>query len=222
MKKTTVFFLAGVLILSGCAAPETKTGKGAAIGAGAGAVTGAIAGQAIGRNTKSTVLGAAIGAAAGAAIGAGVGHMMDQQEQEMKQVLAESQAASDAASVRREGELLAVTLRGDVTFDTNSARIKPGLYSALDRIADVMVRYPETRIIVEGHTDSKGKDDYNLELSRKRAQAVRDYLVRQGVGPERMEVLAFGKTQPIASNDTEEGRERNRRVEIKIQPTSAQ
>jgi outer membrane lipoprotein SlyB len=116
MKKLILIALMGMFVLSGCAAPETKTGKGAAYGAAGGAVAGAVLGQAIGRDTKGTIIGAAAGAAVGAAAGAGVGKMMDKQEAEMRDAL----AASDAAAVRREGELLAITLKGE--FRCRAAR----------------------------------------------------------------------------------------------------
>jgi len=209
--------MAGMLFLAGCA-PQTKTQAGAAYGTAGGAAAGALLGQAIGRNTKSTLVGAAIGAAVGGLSGAGVGHMMDQQEQQMREAL----AASNAAAVQREGDLLSVILKGDVTFDTNSAMIRPGLYSEMDRIASVLVQYPETVIRIEGYTDSTGSESYNLDLSRRRAEAVRNLLIQRGVASSRMEVLAMGEANPIATNSTEAGRMQNRRVEIKIAPTTNQ
>ena len=116
MKKLVLVSIMVVFALTGCATPQTKTSKGATYGAVGGAIAGAVLGQAIGRNTESTLIGAAAGAAVGAAGGAGVGHMMDQQETEMRAALAES----EAAAVRREGELLAITLKGDVSFDLGS------------------------------------------------------------------------------------------------------
>jgi hypothetical protein len=141
MKKMILIGMIGMLALSGCAAPQTNTGKGTAYGAAGGAVAGAVLGQAIGRNTKGTLIGAAAGAAVGAAAGAGVGKMMDRQEAEMRDAL----AASDAAAVRREGELLAITLKGDVSFDLDSDVVRPGLYNELDRIAQIMIKYPPDR-----------------------------------------------------------------------------
>ncbi len=197
--------------LNACA-PQNKTQKGAAYGTAAGAATGAILGQAIGRNTKSTVIGAAVGAVAGAAIGGGIGYSMDKQEEEYKRALAQS----EAAEVRREGNLLAITLKGDVTFATNSARVQPGLYSELDRIARIMVQYPRTRIRVEGYTDSIGSEAYNQKLSERRANAVKNILIQKGVAPGRITAIGYGETMPVADNSTPEGRSRNRRVEIKI------
>jgi len=203
-----------VFVLVACAAPQTKTQKGATYGAVGGAAAGAIIGQAIGGNTESTLWGAAIGAAIGGLGGAGIGKMMDNQEREMREVL----AASEAAAVRREGNLLAVTFKGDVTFDTNSAVVKPGLYSEIDRVAGVLTRYPETLIRVEGHTDSVGTEAYNMDLSFRRANSVKDLLVQRGVYMNRIQPVGFGETMPVATNATEAGRQLNRRVEIKIAP----
>jgi outer membrane protein OmpA-like peptidoglycan-associated protein len=209
-----VSLLVLVFVLVACAAPQTKTQKGATYGAAGGAAAGAIIGQVIGGNTESTLWGAAIGAAVGGLGGAGVGKMMDNQERDMREAL----AASEAAAIRREGNLLAVTFKGDVTFDTNSTVVKPGLYSEIDRVAGVLTRYPETLIRVEGHTDSVGSEDYNMDLSFRRANSVRDLLVQRGVNSSRIQPVAFGETMPVATNATEAGRQLNRRVEIKIAP----
>jgi outer membrane protein OmpA-like peptidoglycan-associated protein len=214
-------FLCCILILAGCAetGTMTKSEQGGIFGAAGGAVVGAILGQAIGHNTQSTLIGAAIGAAAGGAGGYGVGRMMDNQEKEMREALAKS----EAAAVTREGNLLSVTFKGDVTFDTNSTEVRQELYTEINRVAQVLNQYPDTLIRVEGHTDSKGSDPYNMDLSRRRAQTVKTLLVMRGVADSRIEVVGFGKTMPVASNDTEAGRQMNRRVEIKIAPkTQAQ
>ena len=216
MKKLILIAMIGVFVLSGCAAPETKTGKGAAYGAAGGAVAGAVLGQAIGRDTKGTIIGAAAGAAVGAAAGAGVGKMMDKQEAEMRDAL----AASDAAAVRREGELLAITLKGDVSFDLNSDAVRPGLYNELDRIAQIMIKYPETSILVEGHTDSSGPENYNQQLSERRANSVKDLLVQRGVQEYRVNIIGYGEGRPLVTNATPEGRQMNRRVEIRINPNA--
>jgi outer membrane protein OmpA-like peptidoglycan-associated protein len=215
MKK---FEIAGLLVfvfvLVACASPQTKTQKGAAYGAAGGAAAGAIIGQAIGGDTEGTLWGAAIGAAVGGLGGAGIGKMMDNQEKEIREVL----AASEAAAIRREGNLLAVTFKGDVSFDTNSTVVKPGLYAEIDRVAGVLTRYPETLIRVEGHTDSVGTEEYNRDLSFRRANSVRDLLVQRGVNISRIQPVGFGETMPVATNATEAGRQLNRRVEIKIAP----
>ena len=206
--------LLSIFVLFACATPQTKTQKGAVYGAAGSAAAGAIIGQVIGRNTQSTLWGAAIGAAVGGLGGAGVGRMMDNQERDMREAL----AASEAAAIRREGNLLALTFKGDVTFDTNSTVVKPGLYNEIDRVASVLTRYPETLIRVEGHTDSVGTEKYNMDLSFRRANSVRDLLAQRGVDIRRIETVGFGESMPVATNDTEAGRQLNRRVEIKVAP----
>ncbi|KFO68929.1 membrane protein [Smithella sp. SCADC] len=209
-------FLCCILIMVGCAqtGTMTKSEQGGLLGAGGGAVVGAILGQAIGHNTQSTLIGAAIGTAVGGGGGYGVGAMMDKQEKDMRDVLAKS----EAAAVTRDGNLLSVTFKGDVTFDTNSAELRPGLYNEINRVAGVLNQYPDTLIRVEGHTDSRGSDEYNMDLSKRRANNVKTLLVMRGVAENRIEVAGYGKTMPVATNDTEAGRQKNRRVEIRIAP----
>ncbi|GBE06625.1 MAG TPA: OmpA family protein [Nitrospirae bacterium] len=209
--------LMGLLALTtACATPQTKTQKGAAYGAGGGAVAGAIAGALIAKDTEGALIGAAIGAAVGGLAGAGVGKMMDNQERDLRQALADS----EAAAVRREGNLLTVSLKGNVTFDFDSAVVKPGLYSEIYKIADALNRYPRTLSSVEGHTDSIGSESYNVDLSTRRATAVKDLLLQRGVAPHRVEAVGYGESMPVATNETEAGRLQNRRVEIKIAPSN--
>lgn len=205
-----------LLLLTSCM-PQTKTGQGGLYGAAGGAAAGAAIGQAVGRDTEGTLWGAAIGAALGGAAGAGVGRMMDNQERDMRQAL----AASEAASVRREGNLLSIMFKSDMTFDVDSATVRPGLYPEIDRVAGVIRQYPQTLIRVEGHTDSTGPEEYNMGLSRRRAQAVADLLVQRGVDMSRIQLLGYGESSPVASNATESGRRMNRRVEIKVAPSPA-
>ncbi|MFO7761614.1 MAG: OmpA family protein [Desulfobia sp.] len=197
-----------------CAMPENKTGQGGIYGATGGAAAGGIIGQVAGRDTESTLIGSAIGAAVGGMAGAGVGKMMDNQESDMREALADS----EAAAVSREGDLLAVSLKGDVTFDHDSATVRPGLYNEIDRISNILLQYPQTVIRVEGHTDSTGSDSYNMDLSQRRAQSVKNLIVQRNVSANRIETAAFGESMPVAGNDTEAGRRMNRRVEIKIAP----
>jgi len=218
MNKSIIWISLVLLVLSGCAAPQTKTQKGAVYGAAGGAAAGALVGQVIGHNTKGTLIGTAIGAAVGGLGGAGVGRMMDNQERDMRDVL----ASSEAAAVSREGNLLAVTFKGDVTFDTNSTVVRPGLQSEITRVATVMNQYPNTLVRVEGHTDSTDSDDYNMDLSNRRAAAVRNLLTSRGVADHRIDVVGYGESMPVATNDTEAGRQKNRRVEIKIAPQTQQ
>ena len=216
MKKTLIAGGLCLLLVVGCAAPQTKTQKGAVYGAAGGAVAGAIAGQVIGGDTKGTLIGAAIGAAVGGLGGAAVGKMMDNQEKDMRDAMADS----EAAQISREGNMLAVTFKGDVTFDTDSAVVRPGLLSEIDRVAGVLRSYPETYIRVEGHTDSVGSEEYNIGLSERRANAVKNLLVQRGIAENRIEAVGYGEALSVATNDTEAGRQKNRRVEIKIAPKS--
>lgn len=220
MKNVSVSVFLCFVLLAGCAAPETqtKTQKGAIYGAAGGAAAGAIVGQVISHDTKGTLIGAAIGAAVGGLGGAGVGKMMDNQERDMRGAL----ATSEAASVSREGNLLAVTFKGDVTFDTNSTVVRPGLHSEINRVAGVLNQYPNTLVRVEGHTDSKGSSEYNMDLSNRRATAVKNLLVQRGIADSRIDVVGYGETMSVATNDTEAGRQKNRRVEIKIAPQTQQ
>ena len=220
MKTNNLLLLLGlaaslVILCISCAPPQTNTGKGATYGAAGGAVAGAVIGQVAGGDTESTLAGAAIGAAVGGLAGAGVGKMMDEQERDMREAL----AASEAAAIKREGDLLAVSLKGDVTFDYDSATVRPGLYSEIDRIANVLIKYPQTVIRVEGHTDSTGSESYNMVLSQRRADSVMDLIVERGVPSTRIETMPYGESLPIADNSTGSGRAMNRRVEIKIAPT---
>ena len=213
MRRVMCAAAAGMFLI-GCAQMQTKTGQGAAIGTGVGAAAGAGLGQAIGKDTKSTLIGAAIGAAAGGLAGAAIGNYMDRQEQAMRAALAQS----EAASVRREMNVLAVTFRGDALFDVNSAELKPAAVAEVARVAGVLNQYPETRLLVAGHTDSTGSEEYNQKLSERRADSFKNALVGQNVAPARITTIGFGESRPVADNATEGGRQLNRRVEITIQP----
>ncbi|WP_321370244.1 OmpA family protein [uncultured Desulfuromusa sp.] len=205
--------------LSGCATNTTheSTKKGAGIGALVGAVSGAIIGY---QNDHSggALRGALIGGAAGGALGAGAGAYMDKQQTEFEQELANERAQHQVEIERQQNEILKLTLNSEVSFDFNSARIKSAFYSPLNKISDIMSRYPQTQILVVGHTDNVGSDQYNFDLSLRRANAVADYLIMHGVSSSRMGTEGHGEMEPIASNDTLTGRAQNRRVEIFVVP----
>jgi outer membrane protein OmpA-like peptidoglycan-associated protein len=215
IRKATVLLFAA-LFTAACAStntdpndPNGKAKRGAGIGAAAGAIVGAIIGNQSGDNRT----GAVIGAAAGAAIGAAVGHKMDKQQEELQQI--------PGVEVTRPSENeIAVRLTNDILFDFNSSALRPESRDTLRELANNFRQYPDEEISVEGHTDNVGGDDYNQRLSEQRAGSVRDYLVDQGVPDNRISALGFGKTQPKASNDTPEGRQLNRRVEIHIRSVS--
>ncbi len=200
-------------MLSSCAAPQTQTQKGAIYGSTGGAAVGALLGQLAGHSTKSTLEGAAIGAAIGGLSGTGIGHYMDKQEEALRQAM----AASQAADVERQGNILSVTVKSDFLFDVDSSVVKPGAYNEIDRLARVLNQYPATRIRVEGYTDSTGTEEYNLKLSQRRAEAVKQLLISKGVSPDRITAIGYGESKPRASNATPYGRQLNRRVEIYIE-----
>lgn len=195
-------------MLSACVSaddPNRRTKQGAAAGAAAGAVAGAV----IGNQSGNPRTGAVVGAAVGAGVGAVVGRRMDKQAEELRRIegIEVERTAEDEIDVR---------LRNDVLFDFDSAALRAESRDTLDELADVMSRYPEQTVVVEGHADSVGDDAYNQRLSERRAQSVADYLIRQGVPGSDVEWRGFGETEPRASNSTAEGRQLNRRVEISI------
>ena len=202
-----------LIAVTACATMD-RTQRGGVYGSAGGAAAGAIVGQAIGHDTKATLLGTAIGAAMGGLAGAGAGHYMDKQEQDLQQAV----AASEAVTVRRQGDVLAITFRGDFLFDVDSSVVQPGAYSEIDRLARVFTQYPDTRIRIEGHTDSTGSEEYNLHLSQRRAEAVKQLLVSKVVYPDRITATGFGESRSKAGNDTPYGQQLNRRVEIFLKP----
>ncbi len=186
----------------------SKVAKGAGIGAAAGAVVGLL--------TKGDKLqNALIGAGAGALAGGGVGYYMDVQEAKLRQ-----QMEGTGVSVARIGDNITLNMPGSITFALNSADLNSQFYSALDGVAMVLKEYDKTVIEVAGHTDSTGSDDYNMSLSQRRAQSVATYLGSRGVSGQRLLTVGGGEAYPIASNDTEQGRAANRRVELTIVPVS--
>jgi len=210
-------FVISAFMLSACATEMTTSQKGAATGLGIGAATGAVLGQAIGRDTQSTVLGALAGAAAGGIAGGMIGSYMDKQQQDLQRSLAPVQGAA----VQRQADNLFVTFKSDLMFDVGSAALKPGAYQDINRVADILQRYPETRLEVNGYTDSRGSEAYNMDLSERRAEAVRRALVDSGVDPRRIAARGYGASMPITTNATETGRQLNRRVTIEIIPIEA-
>jgi outer membrane protein OmpA-like peptidoglycan-associated protein len=186
--------------------PNKKTKRGAAIGA----VIGGVAGAVIGNQSGNNRTGAVVGAATGAAVGAVVGRRMDKQEQELRQI--------EGVEVSRpsEGEI-AVRLTNDILFDTDSSALRGASRSTLNELAQNFRQYPDNRLIVEGHTDSTGTSAHNQRLSEQRASSVADYLIDQGVSAGAITVYGFGEARPKDSNESVEGRQRNRRVEIHIQ-----
>jgi len=213
IKRISILALA-VVTLWGCAAPQNKTQQGAMYGTGIGAAVGAGLGQVIGGNTKSTLIGAGIGAALGGVAGGSIGRYMDNQEAALQQQF----AASDAANIQRNADVLAVTFKSDMLFDVNSATLKAGASTEINRVSQVLVQYPQTNVQIAGHTDSSGSETYNQTLSERRAMSVQNALIQQGVDSMRLQTIGFGEGQPIADNATEAGRQLNRRVVVTIAP----
>ena len=208
MRKFIVLLVAAIFLTAGCASlgEHRKT----VIGTLAGAAIGAGTGYAIGKDGK----GAGIGAAIGALSGGTVGYVLERQERSFRSALAES----EAASIKREQEVLVLSFQSDFWFDFDSGVLKPGAYREIDRVAKILNRYPGSTIRVEGHTDSVGVETYNLELSKRRARAVKNALIAKGVNPSRIGTMGFGEARPVADNNKDEGRQLNRRVEIIIVP----
>ena len=180
------------------------------LGAGLGGTLGYLLGGVVGGKT-ARIIGAGIGGSAGAVVGA----QMDKQIKELKE-----QTAGSGVEVSEvgDGEAILVNLPDGVTFAVNSDTISPGFQATLDKVANSLVTYPNSLVDVMGHTDSTGSDAYNLDLSKRRANAVKNYLTMRGVSSARIEAIGYGEAYPKASNDTPEGRALNRRVEIKITP----
>ena len=186
----------------------SKAAKGAGIGAAAGAVVGLL--------TKGDKLqNALIGAGVGALAGGGVGYYMDVQEKKLRDRL-----AGTGVSVTRMGDNITLNMPSNITFALNSADLNAQFFNALDGVSMVLKEYDKTVVEVAGHTDSSGSDQYNQALSERRAQAVAGYLSSHGVKTQRLITIGAGEGHPMASNDTEQGRSANRRVELTIVPVT--
>jgi outer membrane protein OmpA-like peptidoglycan-associated protein len=183
----------------------SKKEKGAVIGAAAGAAAGGV----IGNQTGSTTRGAIIGAVVGGTAGAIIGHQMDQQAKELQQNI-------PGATVARVGEGIAVTFESGLLYDFDSDVVRSSAAQNLGNLAASLNKYPNTDLLIVGHTDAVGTSDYNQGLSQRRATAAANYLASQGVSAARLRALGRGETEPLATNDTEAGRQLNRRVEIAI------
>jgi outer membrane protein OmpA-like peptidoglycan-associated protein len=196
-------FLTGTA--SGCASLNRQE-RGAIIGAATGAAVGGAVGKVAGSTTKGVIIGAVVGGAAGAIIG----RQMDQKAEELEGEL-------ENAEVERVGEGILVTFDSGILFDFDSYRLRAEARSNLTELATSLGDMSsDVELLVAGHTDSVGTDDYNFMLSERRAQAAADFLMTQGIPPARINITGLGETEPVASNDTETGRQENRRVEVAI------
>jgi len=217
--RSIAFVCVLTLALAGCASGQStdKTKKGAATGALLGGLLGGILGYQQ-DHSGGALKGALIGAAAGGALGAGTGAYMDRQQDEFERQLASERAAHAVEVERLENENLKITMSNEVSFDFDSASVKPTFAPTLDKVADIVSRYERTDMVVIGHTDSTGSSSYNQTLSENRARSVATYIEGRGVSPSRVQTEGMGETDPRASNDNEAGRQLNRRVEIFIVP----
>ena len=217
--KKRVFAIAaivsGALAISGCTTNpytgEREVGK-SGIGAGIGSLVGAGVG-ALSSSKKDRGKGALIGAAAGAALGGGVGYYMDVQEAKLRQKM-----QGTGVSVTRNGDNIVLNMPNNVTFDSSSATLKPAGANTLTGVAMVLKEYEKTAVNVVVYTDSTGSQQLNMKLSQQRADSVASSLITQGVAAARVRTTGMGPANPIASNNTEEGKAQNRRVEITLSP----
>jgi outer membrane protein OmpA-like peptidoglycan-associated protein len=201
-----VCLAAAALALAGCES-MSPTQKGTAVGAGVGAGAGAVIGKATGGKTGT-------GAVVGGAIGAVVGNIWSKRQEERKQAMEQATRGTGVEVSRTADNQLKLNVPNDISFDVNSANIKPELRAVLDPFANSLRDDPNTRLTIIGHTDSTGSDATNNPLSVDRAQSVRDYLASRGVSSSRIETAGRGEREPVADNSTDAGRARNRRVEI--------
>jgi len=204
-----ILILAAITTISACATDPNQRAKQ---GAAAGAVVGAILGDRIDDDD-----GKYVGAILGGLAGAGAGHYMDKQRQELEAALSREQAQGLEIE-RLANNSIALNIPSEISFDVDSATVTQGFRSTLDQISNILVRYPETKVQIVGHTDSSGSNSYNQELSERRAESVADYFATQQVEYRRLSTRGLGETNPRASNATSDGRQQNRRVEIIIIP----
>lgn len=217
MKFAVVPVVASALLLAACSTdPYTGEQKisNTAIGATTGAVIGGVGGAILGKTTSlKTRKAALVGAGIGALAGGGVGLYMDNQEAKLRRRL-----EGTGVSVTRDGDSIILNMPSNITFATDQDSIKPNFYETLNSVAIVLREFNQSLVDVKGHTDSDGADDYNMDLSQRRAESVAEYLTSQGLNPERFEVRGYGESQPVASNASARGKQQNRRVEIEIVP----
>jgi len=206
MNKAVIALLSGAFLAAastGCS--WNNAAKGGAIGAGAGGAAGAV----IGNQSGNTAVGAIIGAAVGGATGAIIGNEMDKRA-------AEINADLEGAKIERIGEGIKITFDSGLLFDFDKSDLRSQAKTNIESLAKILNKYPDTDIVVEGDTDNTGTADYNVSLSDRRAKSVSNYMVGLGVSGSRISEIGLGETNPVASNDTDAGRQQNRRVEVAI------
>jgi outer membrane protein OmpA-like peptidoglycan-associated protein len=209
LRALTVILIAGSVAASGCASMNKKQ-EGAVIGAAAGGAIGGV----IGNQTGSTAKGAIIGAVIGGTAGAIIGHQMDQQAKELSQTI-------KGATVERVGEGINVTFASGLLFAFNSDEIQATAGENLSELAASLNRYPDSQLLIVGHTDNVGDDAYNQGLSERRANSAAAYLAAKNVARTRIATSGKGEAEPVTTNDTDAGRAQNRRVEVAIYASEA-
>ena len=209
LRAVTALLVVGAFGASACASMNKKQ-EGAVIGAAAGGAIGGV----IGNQTGSTAKGAIIGAVIGGTAGAIIGHQMDQQAKELSQTI-------KGATVERVGEGINVTFASGLLFAFNSDEIQSTAGENLKELAASLNRYPESQLLIVGHTDNVGDDAYNQGLSDRRANSAAAYLAAQGVARTRLATSGKGEAEPVTTNDTDAGRQQNRRVEVAIYASEA-
>ncbi|MEZ5825130.1 MAG: OmpA family protein [Geminicoccaceae bacterium] len=221
MSRTAVLALSlSALSLAACqTTPDGRpqVERGAGTGAAAGAVIGGVIGAVL---DKNDVRGVAVGGAVGAAAGAAIGSIFDRQQKELEDTLEKERAANEIEIERVRDDLLKINLANEVSFEVDSAELNSAFEPSIAKLADVLSNYDQTEATIVGHTDSTGSDAYNLQLSERRAWAVRDALEQYGVPGYRLVAEGRGESQPRADNGTARGRQLNRRVEILVHPTA--
>jgi outer membrane protein OmpA-like peptidoglycan-associated protein len=205
MKKALVFVLIGLMVVGAMSCALNRQQKGAIVGATAGGVVGGV----IGKQAGNTAAGAILGAVVGGAAGAYIGNYMDKQAEEMEQDL-------EGAKIERIGEGIKITFDSGLLFAVDKAALNDNSKQNLTNLAVILQKYEDTEILLEGHTDATGTEEHNLELSRARSQSVANFLAEQNVNATRFTIMGYGEMQPIASNETVDGRQENRRVEVAI------
>ncbi|MEQ1755015.1 MAG: OmpA family protein [Micropepsaceae bacterium] len=221
MHKFMAVAIAAALFLGACQTQDPYTGEQKTSHATRGAIFGALGGAAIGALTntssgKQASRNALIGAGVGALVGAGIGNYMDNEEARLRERL-----RGAGVKVRRQGDNIILEMASDITFPVDGDQVNPAFYNTLAAVGEVLNEFNKTTIEVSGHTDSTGNDNYNRDLSQRRANSVAYVLQQNGVMPQRMYVQGFGEAHPIATNATAGGRARNRRVEIQIIPLTS-
>ena len=223
MKRRVAAVAALSVLIGGCTSDSSSSGKRGMTNTETGAIIGAVSGAVIGAVAykKNRTAGAIVGAVGGGLAGGAVGAYMDSQKKDLEKNLHKEIQAGSARVEKMPNDVVRITMTSQTAFDTDSTAIKPGFYSTMDKVADVVIRYGKTTLTIVGHTDNKGTAEYNQKLSEQRALSVAQYLESKDVNPLRLATLGKGETDPIASNDTESGRQANRRVEIYVEPVRA-